>query len=209
MVGDGSAEGSSAIEDRGQAAISFMPDIDGRGSGSLLDSILSTLLKITQWCLGGSSFFPITDDIVALDCILNGYRNFYIPFRSSATKTNSASSSKENPLAISCIVNLQFFRYFFLLSLFVLSLGLQSRQVFISKPLLLHNKEFNVMRTSNVYNPFASFYSLNYFRFCFHCYCLELLSSTSCITTAFMLAFGHPGLEIRVLYDCTLDSTVQ
>ena len=48
MVGDGSAEGSSAIEDRGQAAISFMPDIDGRGSGSLLDSILSTLLKITQ-----------------------------------------------------------------------------------------------------------------------------------------------------------------
>ena len=50
-VGDGRAEGSSAIEDRGQAAISLTPD----GSGSLLDSILSTLLL--QWCLCGSSFF--------------------------------------------------------------------------------------------------------------------------------------------------------
>ena len=48
MVGDGSAEGSSAIEDRGQTAISCMPGIDGRGSGSLLDSILSTLLKNIQ-----------------------------------------------------------------------------------------------------------------------------------------------------------------
>ena len=44
-MGDGRAEGSSAIGDRGQAAVSFMPDIDGTGSGSLLDSILSTLLK--------------------------------------------------------------------------------------------------------------------------------------------------------------------
>ena len=44
-MGDGRAEGSSAIGDRGQAAISFMPDVDGTGSGSLLHSILSTLLK--------------------------------------------------------------------------------------------------------------------------------------------------------------------
>ena len=44
-MGDGRAEGLSAIGDRGQAAISLMPDIDGSGSGSLLDSILSTLLK--------------------------------------------------------------------------------------------------------------------------------------------------------------------
>ena len=42
---DGRAEGSSAIGDGGQAAISLTPDIDGTGSGSLLDSILSTLLK--------------------------------------------------------------------------------------------------------------------------------------------------------------------
>ena len=39
------AEGLSAIRDEGQAAISLMPDIDGTGSGSLLDSILSTVLK--------------------------------------------------------------------------------------------------------------------------------------------------------------------
>ena len=44
-MGDGRDEGSSAIGDRGQAAISLTSDVDGTGSGSLLDSILSTLLK--------------------------------------------------------------------------------------------------------------------------------------------------------------------
>ena len=44
-MGDGRAEGLSAIGDRGQDAISVTPDVDGTGSGSLLDSILSALLK--------------------------------------------------------------------------------------------------------------------------------------------------------------------
>ena len=44
-MGDGRAEGSSAIGDGGQAAIPLTPDVDGTGSGSLLDAILSTLLK--------------------------------------------------------------------------------------------------------------------------------------------------------------------
>ena len=44
-MGYGRAEGSSAIQDGGQATISLMPDVDGAGSGSSLDSILSTLLK--------------------------------------------------------------------------------------------------------------------------------------------------------------------
>ena len=35
-MGDGRAEGSSAIGDRGQAAVSLTPDVDGTGSGSLL-----------------------------------------------------------------------------------------------------------------------------------------------------------------------------
>ena len=35
-MGDGRAEGSSAIGDGGQAAISLMPDADGIGSDSLL-----------------------------------------------------------------------------------------------------------------------------------------------------------------------------
>ena len=35
-VGDGRVEWSSAIRDRGQAAVSLMPDIDVKGSGSLL-----------------------------------------------------------------------------------------------------------------------------------------------------------------------------
>ena len=44
-MGDGRAEGLSAIGDRGQAAISLTPDVDGTGSDSLLGSILSTPLK--------------------------------------------------------------------------------------------------------------------------------------------------------------------
>ena len=44
-MGDGRTEGSSAIGDGGQAAISLTPDVDGTGSGSLPDSILPTLLK--------------------------------------------------------------------------------------------------------------------------------------------------------------------
>ena len=44
-MGDGRGEGSSAIGDGGQAALSVTPDVDGTGSGSLLDSILSLLKK--------------------------------------------------------------------------------------------------------------------------------------------------------------------
>ena len=42
---DARAAESSAIQNRGQAAISVMPDIVGTGSGSLLDSVLSVLLN--------------------------------------------------------------------------------------------------------------------------------------------------------------------
>ena len=44
-MGDGRAEGWSAIGDGGQAAVSRTPDVGGTDSGSLLDSILPTLLK--------------------------------------------------------------------------------------------------------------------------------------------------------------------
>ena len=44
-VKDDGAEGWSAIGDEGQAAVSLTPVFDGTGSSSLLDSILSTLLK--------------------------------------------------------------------------------------------------------------------------------------------------------------------
>ena len=50
-VGDGRAEWSSAIGDGGQAATSLTPDVDGTGSGSLLDSMLSTRLK--KWSSDG------------------------------------------------------------------------------------------------------------------------------------------------------------
>ena len=42
---EGGAEGSSATGDGGQAGILLKPDTDDTGSGSLLDSILSTFLK--------------------------------------------------------------------------------------------------------------------------------------------------------------------
>ena len=44
-MGEGRVEGLSAVGDGGQAAISLTPDTDDTGSGSLLDSILSTLKK--------------------------------------------------------------------------------------------------------------------------------------------------------------------
>ena len=44
-VGEGRAEGSSAIGDGGHTARSLTLNIDGRGSDSLLDSVLSTLLE--------------------------------------------------------------------------------------------------------------------------------------------------------------------
>ena len=41
-MGDGGAEGSSAIGDGGQAAVSFTPDVEGTGSGSLLVRIFKS-----------------------------------------------------------------------------------------------------------------------------------------------------------------------
>ena len=36
-MGDGRTEGLSAVGDVGQAAVSLTPDVDGTGSGSLLE----------------------------------------------------------------------------------------------------------------------------------------------------------------------------
>lgn len=108
-VGDGRAEVSSTVGDGGQAAISFTPDTDGTGSGFLLDSILSALLKkLIQWCVGSSPLFLIRDDMIAVDCILNGCCNLPVPFCTHVLclKTNSASSDRENAPAISCVMNL-------------------------------------------------------------------------------------------------------
>ena len=44
-MGGGTAEGSSVIGDGEQAVISLMSHINGTGSGSFLDSVLSTCLK--------------------------------------------------------------------------------------------------------------------------------------------------------------------
>ena len=84
MVGNGRAEGSSAIGDRGQATNSPTPDVDGTDSGSLLDSILSTPVKKRSsdvWFVAlFFFFFLLIDDMVVLDCILNSCRNLPVPF---------------------------------------------------------------------------------------------------------------------------------
>ena len=80
-MGDGRAERSSAIGDGGQAAISVTPDVDDTGSGSLLDSILSALLKKRSrdvWVV--ALFLLVIYDTVALNCILNGGCNLRVPF---------------------------------------------------------------------------------------------------------------------------------
>ena len=48
-MGDGGAEGSSAIGDGRQAAISFTPDVDGKSSVSLL----------IQFCLSSNKNDPV------------------------------------------------------------------------------------------------------------------------------------------------------
>ena len=60
--------GLSATGDGGQAATSLMPDADGSGSGSLLDLILSTLLKKQSsdvWVV--ALIFLIIGDAITLD----------------------------------------------------------------------------------------------------------------------------------------------
>ena len=80
-MGDGRAEGSSAIGNGGQAAISLLPDVDVIGSDFSLDSILSTLLKKPSgdvWVV--ALFFLGTDPMVTLDCIPNDCHTLRILF---------------------------------------------------------------------------------------------------------------------------------
>ena len=44
-MGDGRVERLSAVGDGRQAAVSLTPHVDGTGSGSLLDSVLSSSLE--------------------------------------------------------------------------------------------------------------------------------------------------------------------
>ena len=106
-MGDGGAEPLSAIGDGGQASISFTPDIHGTGSDSWLDSILSTFLKKRSGGIWVVTFFLIMGDMVALICILNGCCNLHVLFCVwvLASKSNSAPSNKESPLAVSCVMN--------------------------------------------------------------------------------------------------------
>ena len=73
----GRAEESSTTGDRRQAAISRMPNVDGTGSG--FNSIYP-VEKMIQQCLDSSLFFLFTDEMVALDCILNRCFNTCVPF---------------------------------------------------------------------------------------------------------------------------------
>ena len=105
-------------------------------------------------------------------------------FQSYGPKPNSASSNEENPLPVSasCIRNLTGSSVTSSSSCLSSSF-LWVFNFIISKLLVLHSK--------------------------FHHSYLALLSSTSYTAAASMLASGHPGLEIRLLYHGTLYSTVK
>ena len=91
-----------------------------------------------QWYLGSSPFFLIIDDTVALDCILNSCP---VP-----QKLTMPPQTKKIPCYFLNCDSLWFLSYYFFLIFFVLSLDLQLHHIFISKLLMLHSKEFNVIR---------------------------------------------------------------
>ena len=172
-MGNGRVEGSLAIWEGGQAAISLTPDVDGTSSDSLLDSILFfPLEKTTQWCLGSSLF-------------------------SCHRWHCSTGLHSEQLLQPSCTV---------------LHLGAVPQKLTVPPQIKKMPLPFPASWISSVlqllFLPLVAPLS-QYFHFCFHCYCLALLSATSYITAAFMLASGYPGLEIKILYYCTVYSTVQ
>ena len=124
MAGDGRAEGSAAAGGRGQAAASLVFDVDGPGSACWIQFCLPSWKN--DPVLSGS--FLLVDHTVALDGILNSCCNLpvLLTFGACDSKATRASSDEETPLAISCVVQ----RFgasvnLFLLSLSVLSLGLQ------------------------------------------------------------------------------------
>ena len=146
----------SAIRGGRQAPISLMLDFDAAGCSFLLVSILSTTLKkAVLWCLDSSSFFLIIDDMVALECILNGCCKFHVPFciRSIASKTIFASSNKDNPLDIAWVIISSVTQLLCPLSLFILPLDLQFPRVFISELLVMHSKELNEIILLQIHPP--------------------------------------------------------
>ena len=77
-MGDGRAERSSAMGDGGQAAISLTPDVDGTRSGSLLDSVLSTLLKKQSSDVWVVAFFFQAEDGIR-DVAVTGVQTCALP----------------------------------------------------------------------------------------------------------------------------------
>ena len=120
-----------------------MPDINGTGSGSLLDSIPSTLLKRWSgdvWVV--AFFFLLIDDSVALDCTLNacGTSMHHSTSGSCVWVLTVPPQVKKPPCPSLHWEPLWFFSdVFLLLSLLVPSLALQFYQAFTSKLLGMHS----------------------------------------------------------------------
>ena len=79
-AGDGRAEGSSATGGGRQAVITLTPDVDGTGSSPCLDSVLGQKRSSYVCIVAIFIFFLIIDDIVTLDCILNGSCHLFVLF---------------------------------------------------------------------------------------------------------------------------------
>ena len=175
-----------------QSKLKFhFPDVDGTGSGSLLDSFLSTLLEKKKK--------KQSSDVWVVDFFFSCYRwHGSTGLHSERLLQLSCTVLRSGPVAQKPIVPPQIRKIPFPFPLpasgnltgssgtsssSCLSSFLRVSNFIISKLLVLHSK--------------------------FHHSYLALLSSTSYTAAAFVLASGHPGLEIRLLYHCTLYSTVK
>ena len=107
LKGEEEAGDGRAIGDGGQAAVSLMPDVDGTGSGSLMDSTLSTLLKKQSSDVWLAALFPSHQRCRGSTGLQS--ERLLQPLCTVlrvGPVTNRASSNKENPLAFSCVVKL-------------------------------------------------------------------------------------------------------
>ena len=123
-----------------------MTDVDGTEFLAGFSSI-HPLEKTIAQCLDTRFFifFLTIDDTAAVDYVLKSCCHLCVPFYIWVLCLKNKSGSlkqRKSPYHFLHCEPLLFFSYFFLLSLSILTLGLLFHQVFVSKLLAFHSKEF-------------------------------------------------------------------
>lgn len=131
-VGDGRAKGLLAIGDGGQAVISIMPDADGTGSVSFYLPSWKKRSSNVQVVVPFFSSQVTRQHWIALWMAAETFV-YHSKFGSCASEPTVAPPIKTIPCHFLHRECLQLSSYFFLSYFFVLSLGFQFHQFFISK----------------------------------------------------------------------------